>query len=1058
MGVRSFSALVSAGLLLSGLSGPAVAEPVVSDARVIAARAGDLAVSPSPAVHLDTDGSLFGLAGIRIDDPNADQPDSTFQGQFFAAQAPSWLSVVVLDRKTLSKVYAKDYTCPQVVGQSRYDAGEKAAAPCIDAVQKDFISHKLDEKDLVIATNFGHYGNNQAPYGVIKALKPIGVQPVWWWDAAATLTPGTFSAVGVPGAKPGQAFQAAGNSGTPDEAAIRTLLTRNNRGLYEVMPSDRVEFVTDARASDSATHVMRINGKRVAQAVDGGGYHVAWLNRGAGSPDQLNVQDEFFATQTQGRSEILRMRDRINDIAGTESLGFVVSLGQPLPKNPDYATSLAVDDLVDSLQWLGATRNGAYGPLDLKTARGQSYTLIGFGDGPGVESTHYTKPPGLGTPKKSGKCKAAKRKAEKKARKFGADSPKAKKAKKRAAKRCRRSATQGDGRGQLPRALREGENNAGVAGILGRDELWRYIPTITLDGDSDPDLPPVSVLYAEPSDWPDADDPGRQAAIADIGRAAGLGRDPRGQYWTQAYSNEYWSNRLEDVRDVKYRADDYSRKDFTAAQDQLVQEIKWVKETYGYYAKLARPYESAGLQTWAKMTAVADSIDRSVDVPNSTKVTGNIMTITRAAAELVGEFPGVGEAVSLGMATFDLAAEIAEVAAGEGLDEEYRVAVSELGQRTADRLDEATATVGTTFPRIVVSDYRKLKRVGQCAGSAQACPDRKDWQLTPEGLKQTGEQFQDSMSVMFYQSLLPAKYRAFRLDASPRKQANSAICAVNLKDVVNGFKPWKDASPRVSTPVRLYASHNAGDTGLYNVLALGATKNDMQLYNELTYPSASSLEPLFGTGKQQLGVDPEAFIERSWDSYVPGSKYACVWDKNFASGRRDVLTAPAVKEGLGHGLFKDVKVRLVNDTGRLIWVAKYLEPGDQRNWNRVEPGGHFDADSDSWTPTMVRLGVMFNDPARTDQAWQDELQIVNPPAETPFVWHERTDAWSHKWPVDEKSARGQTGWKDYSYQSNGYPYNLFMKRDEDTPYYKWFTLAYSLRSSTPLSPPGLPWG
>ena len=67
MGVRSFSALVSAGLLLSGLSGPAVAEPVVSDARVIAARAGDLAVSPSPAVHLDTDGSLFGLAGIRID-------------------------------------------------------------------------------------------------------------------------------------------------------------------------------------------------------------------------------------------------------------------------------------------------------------------------------------------------------------------------------------------------------------------------------------------------------------------------------------------------------------------------------------------------------------------------------------------------------------------------------------------------------------------------------------------------------------------------------------------------------------------------------------------------------------------------------------------------------------------------------------------------------------------------------------------------------------------------------------------------------------------------------
>lgn len=123
------------------------------------------------------------------------------------------------------------------------------------------------------------------------------------------------------------------------------------------------------------------------------------------------------------------------------------------------------------------------------------------------------------------------------------------------------------------------------------------------------------------------------------------------------------------------------------------------------------------------MTAVADSIDRSVDVPNSTKVTGNIMTITRAAAGLVGEFPGVGEAVSLGMATFDLAAEIAEVAAGEGLDEEYRVAVSELGQRTADRLDEATATVGgTTFPRIVVSDYQKAQTCRAVRGQRAGVP------------------------------------------------------------------------------------------------------------------------------------------------------------------------------------------------------------------------------------------------------------------------------------------------------------------------------------------------
>ena len=851
MGVKLTIALLSAGLLASGFSGPAAAadQVAVNDAKVIAAKGADLDTSPSPAVYLDTDGELFGLPGVRIDDPNADIPDSTFQGQFFESESHSWLTVVVLNRATLKQVYAKNYSCPQVVGQTRYDAGEKAAAPCIDAVQKDFIANKLDAKNLVIATNFGQFSNDQAPYGVIKALKPIGVQPVWWWGASATLTPGTFSAVGVPGAKPGEAHQVAGNSGTPDAAAIRTLLTRNNNGLYEVMPNDRVEFVTDAKASDADTHVMRIDGKRIAHAVDGGGYHVAWLDRGAGSPEGLKVQDDFFATADpkKGRSEIVRMRDRINNIAGSDSLGFVSSVGQPLPKNLDYDTSLAIDDLVDSLQWLGATRNGAYGPLDSKTARGRSYTLIGHGDGPGVESTHFAKVTALGAPQQSKDCTAAKKKA----------------------KRLCPSKAQGEARmKQAPRALREGENNSGVAGILSRDDLWRYEPTITLDGDGDPDLPAVSVIYAKPTGWPGDDDVAMSTAISDIGQAANLGRDPRAQYWTQTYREGYWSNRLEDVRALKYdRGASYSQAVFEKAQDELVQEIKWVRETYDYYDALAKPYEKAGLQTWAKMTAVADGINNSVDVPKSKKVTGNIVTITRAAAELVGEFPGIGKAVSLGMATFDLAAEIAEVA-GEGIEDDYSVAVSELGERTADRLDEATTTVGTDFPRIVVSDYQKLKRVGQCAGTSQACDDRNDWKVTPEGLKETSEQFKESMSVMFYQALLPAKYNIYELDASPRKQANSSICAVDLKDILNGFKPWKDAAPRVSSPVRLYASN--ADDGLYNVLALGATKNDMQLYNELSYPSASTLEPLFGTGKDQLKVDPEAFIERSWDSYVPG--------------------------------------------------------------------------------------------------------------------------------------------------------------------------------------------
>ena len=1046
MGGRLIIAALSAALMLSGQSGISYAADDVteSNARTIAAKGAQLDTSPPPAVYLDAAGQLFGLPGIRIDDPNANL-DSTFQGQFFEAPSQNWLTVVALNRSNLKPVYAKNYSCPQVEGQTRYDAGEKAAAPCIAAVQKDFTDNKLNEKHLVVASNFGEFGNSQAPYGAIKALASIGVAPVWWWGPGTSLTPGTFSAVGVPGSPAGSAHQVTGNSWEQDTLGVRAMLVRNTRGLYDLMPNDRISFVTDAKSSDNDTHVVRIDGKPYKQKVSGGGYHVVWMNRAAAGPAQYDIQQDFFATQDKGRAEVRRMEDRIRAIAGVQGLGFVVSVGQPLPKDLDYLTAIAIDDLVDAMEWLGATRNGAYGPLDRKTARGQSYSLVGYGVGPGVESTHQTRPALAGAPKSA--CVKAKKRA------------KTPKAKKRARKQCRKgSSLQGESRLKaLPRALRDGANNAGVAGWLSRDSHWRYAPTVTLDGDVDPDMPAVTVLYSKPGAWPGDNDDDFSRAISDLGKQANLGKDPRAQYWTQAYSAEYWSNRLEDVRQAKYQNSfSYSAKTFESAQDQLVKEIKWVRETYGYYAKLAKPYESAGLQTWAKMTAVADSIDKSLEVPNAQKVAANVMTITRAAAELVGEFPGVGKAVSVAMASFDLAAEIAEVGAGEGLDDDYSAKVAELGEKTADRLDEATTTVGTTFPRIVVSDYAKLKRVGQCAGTSDACPDVNDWLITPEGLKETSEQFRTSMSVMFYQSLMPAKYRAFYMGAGPRKQVNSAICDMNLKDIVNGFKPWKDAPARASVPIRRYASNLASDDGLYNIVAFGATKNDYELFNELSYPSAGSLAPLFGDGKDQLGVDPEAFVNSAWKTRANGNKW-CVWDKNSASAKKDTLEPPAQKTTLGHGFVKDVKARVINDTGHTIWVAKYLEPNDTRNWQELGHGEHFDVNSDGWLPTMVRVGVMFENPKTRNPAdWQDELQFINPVG-TPYVWHERADAWSHFWALDEKSARGSSGWKDTSYQSNGYPYNLWMKRDADDPYYKYFTAALSLRSSSPLPPPGPPW-
>ena len=52
------------------------------------------------------------------------------------------------------------------------------------------------------------------------------------------------------------------------------------------------------------------------------------------------------------------MEDRIRAIAGVQGLGFVVSVGQPLPKDLDYLTAIAIDDLVDAMEWLGRPGTG----------------------------------------------------------------------------------------------------------------------------------------------------------------------------------------------------------------------------------------------------------------------------------------------------------------------------------------------------------------------------------------------------------------------------------------------------------------------------------------------------------------------------------------------------------------------------------------------------------------------------------------------------------------------------------------------------------------------------
>jgi hypothetical protein len=159
------------------------------------------------------------------------------------------------------------------------------------------------------------------------------------------------------------------------------------------------------------------------------------------------------------------------------------------------------------------------------------------------------------------------------------------------------------------------------SGILRRDRTYRFRPVqMNTAGDVNQTLQNLILQPPKPG-WPLDDKPGPNAALSYISETSDnrLGCDPRNAYWTRPLTEADLNEILGTVRAAKPPSADatdpctnaqvnFTSSDFTTAQGQLVQELKWLSRVRSYMQLLASPFADGGIKSWAAVSDVAATV------------------------------------------------------------------------------------------------------------------------------------------------------------------------------------------------------------------------------------------------------------------------------------------------------------------------------------------------------------------------------------------------------------------------------------------------------------------
>ena len=708
---------------------------------------------------------------------------------------------------------------------------------------------KLDDSDLVIVSLQDPGGaHTQVLQGepIAASLGPIGFPAS---DPALTrsISGGDLSVIGVPGMSPGDADTHVDLSG----GAMQGYLTPDQFLEYGFVSPVQLKVTVDA----ATPHC-------VSPGVCNGGYQVSELSALTGKV----VDDKQFITNPanldQGGAESAALN--MQSYLGAVPSGDLVEIQTLSHSTPAGYTSAApvsggvwrgtMGDLAVAVAAVGGTRNG-FNREALKggPAGGEPvYSLIGWpgaGEGNGIEAAA-----GVG----------------------GLD------------------------------------DTPNLQVLLRLNRAYRMRPAQSRADGTVPDALQQLVLSAPGTgSWPLSGDTGATRALDYLGTLdPRLGCDPRSSYWTQSLTEADTDSLALTIDRAVFpgaqasdpctgKPVDFDAAQFTAAQSELLTELKWVGNVRSYLVKISSPFATGALSGWTDAQTIADKIYQDASSPDGETALGWTQFV-QTILSMLGPFTGGASTVIAGTLGFGTWLAGASTNGTPGEDE-VRIKADQLGAELVAQAQQSQATLKRVGD-IIVSDYAKLSTLGPVAGCAPGPTCNPAYSWTDEDRVAASTTFERGIERISYDKLMSLGYNVYRLNRYPDDRdtfdpsygypynSGAQPPAVKRYDCrFVDFHPWYSTP---TWPARatsdLLRILDPGDPSMdqWNVLVLAVPLgNDVYgtpppdpLLNRMFDSVSGSNDPAAGG----LGMSPSVFMsgaqQYGYENTGPGYDEDCTWD------------------------------------------------------------------------------------------------------------------------------------------------------------------------------------
>ncbi len=395
--------------------------------------------------------------------------------------------------------------------------------------------------------------------------------------------------------------------------------------------------------------------------------------------------------------------------------------------------------------------------------------------------------------------------------------------------------------------------------------------------------------------WPLDDDPGAHAALDWIGsQFHTLGSSPRTAYWSEDIDPTTATRLSDEIGQLNYESGHgFTQSDFTAAQGELMKELKWVGKVRDYLSKLAAPQDQAGQQAWedAKnlnddLTSQLNNLDQKAELEFSwLDLAGSILDVT-------GGFSGLAKKAEK-FANFVFAFAGVTELTGSILDDKWTGSPDSADTTVqADQIGEkiqlqAQAKIAA-FQRIgnmIVSDPTKLKELGtyaECDEAQGECgTDNRYAQWTlPQGAQQdAGYAATIAIDRVLYEKIVPLSFPVWNTGTFPDPDTSHFSCVNPEDDPFYGSPGMAQTSTLQALDP---AAPGAKKVGTFNSWDTYLTVARSGLaYGWPSGPVLSRMydpvDTLLPAEKSGLGLSPQDLLPFSTSVYEPGGLVDCGW-------------------------------------------------------------------------------------------------------------------------------------------------------------------------------------